>query len=168
MRNVPQPSPMLLQPMIENLRHEIELLKIDGVPGNDGILLKRWFELFASGIDGRVNIFQFAAGGIFHDLRPRIIGFAESYGVGVARTAIAAEGFIGHFGDVRPSHHDRHAHGAHRVCHAIGLGDHSGHGADADQINFLFEHIAGNAGFIHGLGVAIDQNNFMAGGSKRL
>jgi hypothetical protein len=86
----------------------------------------------------------------------------------VTKTAIAAESFVRHFGDVRSTHHYGDADGADCVCHAIGLGDHSGHGADADQINFLLEHVAGDRRFVHGLGVAIDQDNFMTCGSERL
>jgi len=64
---------------------------------------------------------------------------------------------------MRAAHDHRHADGTNRVSHAIGLGDHAGHGADADQIHFLFDHVARDPGFIHRLGVAVDQHNFMAG-----
>ena len=168
MRKVPQPSPIFCSQSLGRFGHEIELVKIDGVPRDDGILFERWLKFFAGGIDGRVNILQLAASCIFHNMRPGIIGFAESDGIGVARTAIAAQSFIRHFRYMRASHHNGHADGPHRVRHTISFGDHSGHGTDADQINLLFEHIAGDAGFVHGLGVAIDQYHFMACGSKRL
>ena len=168
MRNVPQPSPIFGQPFLGRFGHEIELVQIDGVPGNYGILFERRLEFFACGINRRIDIFQLAARGIFHDARPGIIGFAESDGVGVARTAIAAEGFVGHFRDVRSAHDHGDADGAHGVGHAIGLGDHAGHGADADQINLLFDHVAGDSGFVHGLSVAIDQDDFVFCGSERL
>ena len=90
------------------------------------------------------------------------VGLAESDGVGVAGTAITAESFICHFCDVRAAHYNRYADGANRIGHAIGFGDHASHGANADQINFLFDDITRNASFVHGLGVTVDQHNFMA------
>ena len=150
--------------MLRRFGYEIELLEIDGVPGNDGIGFERWLQFFAGGIDRRVNVFQFAAGGVFDDARPGVVGLAESDGIGVAGTAIAAEGFVRHFRDVRAAHDYGHADRAHGIGHAVGLGDHAGHGADADQINFLFEDVAGDSGFVHGLSIAIDEHNFVAGG----
>ena len=151
--------------MLRRLGHQIELVEIDGVPGNDGIWLEGGLEFFAGGIDGRVNIFQLAARGIFHNVRPGVIGLAQSDGVGVTGAAIAAQSLVRHFGDVRAAHDHGHANGTNSIGHAIGFGDHAGHGADADKINLLFEHVASDPGFVHGLGVAVDQHNFMACGS---
>ena len=163
MRNVPQPSPIFCEPTLCRVGHEIELVEIDGVPGNYGIGLEGWFQFFACGIDRRVNLFELAAGGVFDNARPGVVGFAEGDGIGVAGAAIAAEGFVGHFRDVRSAHDHGHADGANGVGHAIGLGDHAGHGADADQIDFLFEDVAGDSGFVHGLSVTVDEYNFVAG-----
>ena len=82
----------------------------------------------------------------------------------MARAAVAAEGFVGHFGDVRAAHDYGNADGADRIRHAVSLGDHSGHGADADQINLLLDYISRDSGFVHGLGVSVDQHNVVAGG----
>ena len=30
------------------------------------------------------------------------------------------------------------------------------------EIDFLFAHVVGNASFVHGLGIAVDQHNFVA------
>ena len=106
---------------------------------------------------------EFAAGGVVHNLRPRFIGFAESNGIGVARTAIAAEGFVGQLRHVRAAHDDRHSGGTDGVRHAIRLGDHAGHGTDAHESNVVIADILRDAIFVHGLGVAIDQQDFMAG-----
>ncbi len=80
----------LLQPSFGRLGDQIELLEIDGVPGNNGILLEGRLELFARGIDWRVNIFQFAARRVCDNPRPGLIGLAQSHGIGVTRAAIAA------------------------------------------------------------------------------
>ena len=109
------------------------MIEIDLVPGDGGIRLERRLAVFAGGIDGRVDIFELAGGGVVDDLRPSFVGFAEGDGVGVARTAIATESFVGQFGDVRAAHDDGNAGGADGVGDAIGLGDHAGHGADADE-----------------------------------
>ncbi len=85
----------------------------------------------------------------------------------MARTAGAAERFVGHFGDVGPAHDHGHADRADGVGHTVGLGDHAGHRADADEPDVLFQHKASDAVFIHGLGVAIDKQHFMSGGSER-
>ena len=83
----------------------------------------------------------------------------------MAGAAIAAEGLIRHFCNVRATHYNPNAGGTNGICHAVGLGDHSGHGADADQINLLIDHIAGNCSLVHRLGVAINQHDFVFGGS---
>ncbi len=138
-------------------------MEIDGVPGNYGIGFERWLQFFACGIDWRVNFFELAAGGVFDNAGPGVVGLAESDGIGMAGSAIAAQSFVGHFRDVRAAHDHGHAHGANGVGHAVGFGDHAGHGADANQINFLFDDVAGDSGFVHGLSVTIDEYNFVAG-----
>ena len=123
---------------------------------------------FAGVVDGGINFFELAASGVVHDLGPGFVGFAEGDGVGVARAAIAAEGFVGEFRDVRSAHDDWHTGGADGVGDAIGLGDHAGHGADADQIDVLVAHVLRDLRFVHGLGVAVDEQNFVAGRGEGL
>ena len=158
----------LVQPAGGGFGDEVELLEIDGVPGNHGILLEGGLEFLAGSVDWRVDVLQLTAGGVFDDAGPGVIGFAEGDGIGVARAAIAAEGFVGHFGDVRAAHDDGDTGGANRVSHAISLGDHAGHGADADQVDVVFADVTGDSGFIHGLSVAVDQEHFMARRSQGL
>ena len=69
---------------------------------------------------------------------------------------------------MRPAHHDGNSGGANGVGHAIGLGDHASHGADADQPNVFVANILRDLGFVHGLGVAVDQQDFMARRGQRL
>src|SRR5712692_3788924 len=150
------------------LGNDVELIEVDGVPGDRRIRLQRGLLLLAEGIDGSVDILERLFCGIVDDFGPSLVGFTESDGVGMARTAGAAERFVGHFGDVGPAHDHGHADRADGVSHAIGLGDHTGHRADADEPDVLFQHKASDAVFIHGLGVAIDKQHFMSGGSERL
>ena len=138
------------------------------VPGDCRIVLESGLAFLAEVVHWRINFFQLAARGIVNDLWPSFIGFAESNCVGMARSAVSPEGFVGFFRNVRATHHDRHAHGANGVGHAIRLGDHASHRADADKPDVLFAHVSGDPCFIHGLRVAIDQNDFMAGRSQRL
>jgi len=95
---------------------------------------------------------------------PRLIGFAESNRVGMARAAISPEGLIGHLCDVRAAHDDLHAGGAHCICHAIGLGNHPGHPANADQSDILFTDIALDAFFIMGCALPSINNTSWLGG----
>ena len=87
----------------------------------------------AESVDGRVNLLELAARGVRHNARPGFVGFAEGQGVGMARPAIAAQRFVGDFGDVRPTHDHGDAGGAQGVGDAVGFGDHAGHGADAHE-----------------------------------
>jgi len=86
----------------------------------------------------------------------------------MARATIPAESFIGLFGHVRPSHDHRNSSHPNSVSHAIRPGDHPGHRTDADQPNVLFAHEVCNLSLVHGLGVTINQQYFMAGRSQRL
>jgi len=70
-----------------------------------------------------------------------LIRFPKGYGVGVARAAVASQGFIGHLGDVRTSHHHRNARRAYGVRHAIGLRRHPRHGANPHQPDVIFPHV---------------------------
>src|SRR5947207_2020804 len=82
--------------------------------------------------------------------------------------SVAAAFLVGKFGHVWSAHEDRHSGSANGVGGAIRLGDHSGHGADADQSNVLFAHELCNLSLVHGLGVTINQQHFMAGRSQCL
>ena len=86
----------------------------------------------------------------------------------MARPAVAAERLVRHLGHVRAAHDDRHPGRADRVGHAVGLGDHPRHGADADEVDPLVAHVTRDLLLVHGLGVAVDQHDFMAGRSERL
>ncbi len=151
---------------IKHFWNDVELIEIDGVPGNRRIGLQGGFLLLAEGIDGSVDVLQGAVRRVCDDLGPGCIGFTESHGVGMAWATGATEGFVRHFRHVRSTHHHGHAHSANCIRHAIGLCDHAGHRADADEADFLFLDETGNAIFIHGLRVAVDQQNFMSGGSE--
>ena len=140
---------------------EIELVEIDFVPGNGGVVLEAGLALLAEGVDGRVKIFQVAVCRVGDNLRPSFVGFAESNGVGMAGPATAAKGFVGFFGNVRAAHDDGNADGANGVRHAIGFGDHASHGADADETDFFVLDKFGDGFFVHGLSVAVDQHNFV-------
>ena len=132
MRNVPQPSPTLLQQRVGRFGHQIELFEIDRLPRNHRILFQRWLALFARLVYRHVDFFELTASGVIHHLRPGFVGLAQSHGIGVARSAVAAQSLIGQFGDVRSAHHDFHPGGPDRVGNAVGLRDHARHGADAD------------------------------------
>jgi hypothetical protein len=105
---------------------------------------------------------------VFNNPRPGFIGFAQRNCIGVAWPAIATQGLIGHFGDVRSAHHHRNSRGPNRIRHAICLGDHSGHGANAHQPNVFLAHELRDPRFVHGLRVAIHQQHLMARWSQRL
>jgi hypothetical protein len=55
----------------------------------------------------------------------------------MARAAVATEGLVGQFGDVRTTHDHRDSRSTNGIGYAISLGNHSGHGANADQPDFL-------------------------------
>src|SRR6266571_625762 len=124
--------------------------------------------LVVKSIDRCVDILKLAACGILDDFWPGFIGFTEGHSVSMALTAVSTECFAGLFRDVRPAHDDGHPNGADGIGHAVGLGDHASHRADPDKSDVVFEHISGDAGFVHGLRVAVDQENFVAVGSKCL
>ena len=109
-----------------------------------------------------------AASRIFHDQRPGFIRFAQGQRVGMTRFAITSERFLGDFGYVRSAHDDRNTGGADRIRHAVGFGDHAGHGSDPDQSDPFVDNELDQFGVAHRSCVAIDQKDFMAGGRKRL
>src|ERR1700686_2126698 len=157
-----------LQKTSHGLGHQVELFEIDRVPWNYRIFLERWFALLAKSIDWRVYIFECTASSIVDDHGPSGIGFAKGDGIGVARTAVATERLVGHLGDVRASHHHRNTNRADGISHAVGLGDHSCHGANTDQSNIIVAHVLRDPSFIHRLGIAIYQKNLMSRRSERL
>src|SRR5207302_259120 len=118
--------------------NEIELVEIYFVPGNRRIFLETRFAFLPKRIHWSVDILELAACGILDDLGPSFIGFTKSHRVGMARTAVSTEGFVGFFRDVRSAHHHRHPNGSDRIGHALGLGDHAGHRADPHKSDVLF------------------------------
>ncbi len=151
-----------------DFRDKIKLSELDGIPWNHGVLLERWLAFFASLIKRRINIFKLSASGIVHDSRPSLISFAKSYCVRVARAAVTTKGFVGQFGNMWPSHDDRNPSGANCIGYAVGLGDHSRHGADADQSDILIANIFRDLRFIHRLSIPIDEQHFVSGRRQRL
>jgi hypothetical protein len=93
---------------------------------------------------------------------PGLIGFSQGNGIGMARATIAAGSFIGLFGHVRSSHDHRNSRRPNRVSHAIRPGDHPGHGTDTNQPDVLVADELRNLGFVHRLGIAIDQQDFVS------
>src|SRR5882757_9325648 len=73
-----------------HLWNQIKLGEVYFVPGNRGILLEARFAFLSKGIHGSVDILEVAAFGVGDNSGPGFIGFTESYGVGVARTAVSA------------------------------------------------------------------------------
>src|SRR5262249_53752030 len=60
------------------------------------------------------------------------------------------------------------SHCSNSVSHAIRPGDHPGHGTDTHQPDVLIADELPNLGFVHWLGIAIDQQDFMSGRCERL
>jgi len=86
-----------LKRVFHHFWNEIELGEVNFVPGDCGIFLEAGFAILAEGVDRSVDILEVAAFGIGDDPGPGFVGFAERDGVGVARAAVAAEGFVGFF-----------------------------------------------------------------------
>ena len=124
--------------------------------------------LFAGFVNRFVNVFKLTARGIIDDLRPGFIGFSQSNRIGVTRATILAESLFKFFSDMWTAHDDRHSDGANCIGHAVGLRDHSSHRANANQPNLLVEHELCDLRFVHGLGVAVNKDDFMSGRSERL
>src|SRR5713226_9874226 len=135
-RNDAKCAPALTDALKRALGHswnQIKLVEIYFVPRNRRILLETGFAFLAKVIHRSVDILELAACGILYDLWPGFIGFTEGHRVCMARPAVSTEGFVGLFRNVRSAHHDRHTNGTDRIGHAVGLGDHAGHRADANK-----------------------------------
>src|SRR6267142_2108898 len=156
-----------LQQRLQHARQHIELLQIDFVPGNFRIRLQGRFAFLPKIVHWRIDILQRPAHGIFHDSRPGLVSFAKCNGVGMPRAAVTPQSLIRHFRDVRAAHHHLYSRGPHCIRHAIGLGDHPGHRADADEFNPMLAHVPRDTLFIHGLGVSVNQDYFVAGWGER-
>ena len=141
----------------------LNCVDIELVPRNQRIVLQGGFLLLPEGIHGSIDFLQLSADGVGDDARPGFVGFAERNRIGMTWSAVATEGFIGAFGDVRPAHDNGHAGGAQCVGHAVGFGDHPRHGADPHQSDFLIQSVLHQLGIGHRLGVAINQQYFIAG-----
>src|SRR5258706_12350771 len=98
---------MPLQKRPRNLRHHVELFKIEFLPRNRRIRLQTGFALFAGLVNRRVNLLQLTAGGIRYDLRPRFIGFTESYCISMTLTTITSQGLVWDLINVWPPHYSR-------------------------------------------------------------
>src|SRR5208337_2573033 len=69
--------PDLLEQGSRGLRHQIELVEVDCVPRDHGVLLQRRLALLAEGVHRRVNILKSTARSIRNNQRPGRIGFAQ-------------------------------------------------------------------------------------------
>src|SRR5438105_9590547 len=66
------------------------------------------------------------------------------------------------------AHHNRGTRSANSIGYAIGLSDHTGHCADANESNIFVDYEFSQRSVTHRLSIAVNQQNFMAGRSKRL
>src|SRR6266404_3816970 len=152
---------MPLQKRPRNLRHHVELFKIEFLPRNRRIRLQTGFALFAGLVNRRVNLLQLTAGGIRYDLRPRFVGFTESYRISMTRATISSQGLVGNLSNVWSSHYYRNTRGTDGVSHAISSRHHSRHRANTNEANFFFNYKVYQLPFVHWPRIAIDQQYFM-------
>ena len=85
---------VVLHDAAEKARDAVELVDIESVPRNQRIVLQCGLLLLPEGIHGRIDFLELSAGGVGDDARPGFVGFAERNGIGVTRSAVAAQGFI--------------------------------------------------------------------------
>src|ERR1700681_1756352 len=86
---------------------DVELIEIHAVPRDLWILGERGLHFLSKCVLGCVGLLQRSALRIRNNAWPGCICLAEGHGVSVARSAIASQGFIGHFGDMRTTHDHR-------------------------------------------------------------
>ncbi len=110
-----------------------------------------------------VNFFEFSARGVFNNQRPGLVRFAERHCVGITRSAVATDRFIGTLRNVRTAHDDRHARGANRTGNAISFRNHPRHRPNPDKPDLVLLHELYDLIVGHRLGVAVNQNHFMTG-----
>ena len=146
---------------------QIELIKVHPVPGDCRIIVERRLDLFAGGIDGGINFLQAPALGIGDDARPGLIGLAQGDGIGVPRAAIASEGLVRNFRDMRASHHYRNSFGANGVCHSVSLRHHPRHSANPGQLDALLSKVLDEFLFVQRLRVAIHEEHVVPGRGQR-
>ena len=80
-------SPPVAEPLehrSNGLRNNVELGEVERIPRNCRIGLKAWLALLAKFIHGSIGLFELAARGVRHDLRPGLIRLAKSDRVGMA------------------------------------------------------------------------------------
>src|SRR2546427_2041100 len=94
----------LFEQRVRGFRYEIELVEIDRVPGNYGIGVQGRLPLLTGAIHRRIDVFELAANGIVHNLRPGFIGFSECHGVGVAGPSLPAECLVRQVGSPGSPH----------------------------------------------------------------
>ena len=132
------------------------------VPRNRRVRLESRLALLPELVHGSVEILELAARRILDNPGPGFVGFAQRHSVGMSRSTVAPQSLVGFFCDVWAAHHYRHAHRANCVSHAVSLRDHAGHGANSDESDVLFADESSDSGFIHRLGVAINEQYFVA------
>ena len=84
----------VLHDAAEEAGDAVELVEIEGFPRNPRVVLEARLPLLAECVHGRVDFFQSPGGGVGDDPRPGLVGFAQRDRVGMARPAIAAQGFV--------------------------------------------------------------------------
>src|SRR5689334_13167795 len=147
----------------QDTREEIELIEIERLPGNHGILMKTRLSFFTTLIKRLIDLLELTTRGVFDYLRPCFIGFPEGDRVNVSRSAISPQRFVGNFSNVWPAHYDAHTRKADCIGDAIGFFGHSGHRADTDQIDFLFLYEPDDLFITHRPRIGINEQNFMTG-----
>ncbi len=146
----------------------IELIQIDGIPGNLRIWLQTRLALFPFLVYRLIDVFQLPTLGVRHDLRPRLIRLSQGHRIRVSRSPIPAQSFIGQLRHVRSAHHHLDARRAQRISHAIGFGDHPRHRPDPYQSDSFFFRVAHQLLLVHRLGVPVHQYHFMSRRRQRL
>ena len=85
----------------------------------------------------------------------------------MARATVAPQRFVGYFGHVRTSHHDRNPRRPHGVRHAVCLRRHPRHGANPNQANVISPNVLYQVGLAHPLCVAVQQEHLVTRGRER-
>src|SRR5437588_4071913 len=140
---------------------EVELLKVQRVPPDGGIIAQTWLAFLTRRIHRSVHILKHAARRIFNNFWPSLIRFTKGDCICMTGPAIFAERLIGNLADMRSSHYDAYSSSADRISDAIRLFRHSRHGPNTNQSNILVTHKLHDLCIGHTAGVAIDQENFM-------
>src|SRR6185369_4034974 len=95
----------------KHFRNQIELVELDGVPGDYGIGLEAWLSFFPRVVDRLINLLQLAARSVGNDPGPGLVGFTKRDSISVSRSAIVSQSFSRQFSNVWTTHHDQNACG---------------------------------------------------------